>query len=238
MGSSIKKLLIKTALWALAWSSLSGIRPVAAQEASRQLWLDYNPSWMLSEKVTVGGDVGYRTRIDVDKGFRLVLRPGVDLPYKFVVFKAGIGNFWTITDEIDNRWEIRPYQGVGWVWPRSKVHVDHLVRLEERFDLNTVTWSSTNSLRGRYRLRLRYLFAVARADRFWRAFGSGEFFVKLAGEEGLQREQFRVTLGLERSFSRLWRFRAQITWQQEEVFLVPGESTDDVFVRFRVFQNF
>lgn len=233
-----KKFLLITALWALAWSSTSGIRPAIAQEASRQLWLDYNPSWFLSEKVTIGGDVGYRTRIDVNQGFRLVLRPGVDLPYKHVIFKAGIGNFWTITDEIDNRWEIRPYQGVGWVWPRSKVNVDHLVRLEERFDLNTVTWNSANSLRSRYRLRLRYQFAVAKPDRFWRAYGSGEIFVTLAGEQGLQQEQFRVTMGLERSFSRLLRFRAQITWQQEEVFLVPDESTDDIYFRFRFYQNF
>lgn len=215
-----------------------GNSPAAAEEPSRQLWLDYNPSWFLSEKVTIGGDVGYRAPIDDDQGFRLVLRPGVDLPYKVVIFKAGIGNFWTISDDISNRWEIRPYQGVGWVWPRSRVNVDHLVRLEERFDINTVTWSSTNSLRGRYRLRLRYQFAVARPDRFWRAYGSGEIFVTLAGNEGLQRENFRLTLGLERSFSRLLRFRAQITWQQEDVFLVPDESSDDIYLRFRFYQNF
>lgn len=210
----------------------------SAEDNSQQIWLDYNPSWVLSPSVTFGGDVGYRTKLDTDVGFRLVLRPGVDLPYKFVTFKAGIGNFWTISDEITNRWEIRPYQGVGWVWPRTRVTFDHLARLEERFDFNTVTWSSVNSLRGRYRLRLRYLFGMSRPDRFWRAFGSGEFFAKLAGEEGLQREQFRLTLGLERSFSRLWRFRLQMTWQKEEIFFIPDQSADDIYIRFRVYQNF
>jgi hypothetical protein len=210
----------------------------AAAETSEQLWLDYNPSWMLSEKVSFGGDMGYRTRLDVARGFRLVLRPGVDLPYRFLTFKAGIGNFWSISDDITNRWEIRPYQGVGWVWPRTRVIFDHLARLEERFDFNTVTWNSVNSLRGRYRLRLRFPFGMKRPDRFWRAYASGEMFLKLAGEEGLQREQFRLTLGLERSFSRLLRIRAQITWQQEELFLLPSESSDDVYFRFRVYQNF
>ena len=124
------------------------------------------------------------------------------------------------------------------MWPRSRVNFDHYVRLEERFDFNTVTWNSVNSLRGRYRLRLRHLFAAARPDRFWRAFGSGEFFVTLAGEEGVQREQFRVTLGLERSFSRLMRIRAQVTWQQEELFFLPSESADAVYFRLRVYQNF
>jgi hypothetical protein len=209
-----------------------------AEETSHQLWLDYNPSWMISEKVTFGGDLGWRTRLDSDRGFRLVLRPGVDLPYKAVTFKAGIGNFWTISNDITNRWEIRPYQGVGWVWPRSRINFDHLARLEERFDFNTVTWNSVNSLRGRYRLRLRFIFANSKPARFWRAYGSGEFFLKLAGEEGLQRDQFRVTLGMERSFSRLMRIRVQATWQQEELFFLPSEDADSIYFRLRVYQNF
>jgi len=230
--------IFKTVLVGTALVLSLATSPVFAVATSQQLWLDYNPSWFISPKVTFGGDAGYRTKLNKDDGFRLVLRPGVDLPYRFVIFKAGIGNFWTISDIITNRWEIRPYQGVGWVWPRGRTNVDHLVRLEERFDFNTVTWNSVNSLRARYRLRLRYLFGVARPDRFWRVFGSGEFFLKLAGEEGLQREQFRLTLGLERSFSRLWRFRFEATWQKEEFFLVPDNSADDLFFRFRVYQNF
>jgi len=229
----LKALSLGTGLF-LAFAS-----PVAlAGESSKQIWLDYNPSWVISPKVTISGDAGYRTELESGGGSRLVLRPGVDLPSKFVTFKAGIGNFWTISDAITNRWEIRPYQGVAWVWPRSRVNVDHLVRLEERFDFNTVTWTSINSLRGRYRLRFRYLFDAVQPGRFWRAFGSGEFFLKLAGEEGVQREQFRLTLGLERSFSPLRRFRLEVTWQQEEIFFLPSESADAIYFRFRVYQNF
>lgn len=224
--------------WAFMGLVFLGIQGPATADTSEQLWLDYNPSWVLSEKVTFGGDAGFRIRLDAGQGFRLVLRPGVDLPYKAVTFKAGIGNFWTITDEITNRWEIRPYQGVTWVWPRRKVVMDQYLRLEERFDFNTVTWDAVNSLRGRYRLRLRYLFGVARPDRFWRAFGSGEIFLKLAGQEGLQRDQFRLTLGLERSFNRLMRVRLQATWKQDELFLVPTQSADAIYIRLRVYQNF
>lgn len=209
-----------------------------AADSSRQLWLDYNPSWTLSPKVTFGGDAGVRKIMESNGGVRLVLRPGVDIPIKFFTLKAGLGNFWTFSDFIQNRWEIRPYQGVTWVWPRIRVNFDHYVRLEERFDFNTVTWNSVNSLRGRYRLRARFMFAATRPDRFWRAFGSGEFFLRLAGTEGTQREQFRVTLGMERSFSRTMRLRLQVTWQQEEVFFLPSESADEVYFRFRVYQNF
>lgn len=227
-------------LWvALLASVLVGAGARAGEnETSEQVWLDYNPSWTLSPQVTLGGDAGYRTTTKTGGWHRFVLRPGVDLPYKFVTFKAGLGNFWTISDEIANRWEIRPYQGVGWVWPRSAVLVDHLVRLEERFDFNTDSWDSYNSLRGRYRLRLRYLFNEVRPDRFWRAFGSGEVFVNLAGTEGLSQEQFRVTMGMERSFSLTFRLRLQATWQQEDLFLLPTGSFDALYFRIRVYQNF
>ena len=208
-----------------------------ADETSTQIWLDYNPSWQVSPKTNVGGDVGYRTRLE-SGGHRLVLRGGVSGPYRFFTLSAGIGNFLTLSDAIQNRWELRPYQGVGWVWPRTRVIFDHLVRLEERFDFNTVTWTSVNSLRGRYRIRARYLFAETRPDRFWRAFTYAEFFLKMAGEEGLQREQFRLTFGLERSFHLKLRMRLETTWEQEEVILIPNSSADAIYFRFRVYQNF
>ena len=225
-------------MWIALFLVSCGSLASQAEETPKQIWLDYNPSWKVSEKVTVGGDAGFRTKLESGSGIRLVLRPGIDRPYKSVTFKAGIGNFWTLSEIITNRWEIRPYQGVGWVWPRGPITFDHLARLEERFDFNTVTWTSVNSLRARYRLRLRHLFAATRPDRFWRAYGSGEIFLKLAGEEGLQRDQFRVTLGLERSFSRLMRIRLQITWQQEELFFLPSDTADFIYYRFRVYQNF
>lgn len=219
---------------------LSLVAPSAhASDITRQLWVDYNPSWLTSKKnITAGGDVGFRTPLESADWIRLVLRPGVDIRVKHVTLKAGIGNFLTFSDDIQNRWELRPYQGVGWVWPRSLVNFDHLVRLEERFDFNTVDWTSFNSLRGRYRLRLRYIFAQIRPDRFWRAYGSGEFFVNLAGTEGLQQEQFRITLGMERSFSRKLRFRLEGIWQQQEVTFLPSDSAEEFYIRFRFYQNY
>jgi len=220
----------------LSWPLASAA--ASAGDQSTQIWLDYNPSWALSPKLTTGGDVGFRKELGSEGWIRLVLRPGVDIPVKSFTLKAGIGNFWTFSDFIQNRWELRPYQGVGWVWPRSKVNFDHLVRLEERFDFNTVTWSSVNSLRGRYRLRARFKFGMTRSDRFWRAYGSGEFFGKLAGTEGTQREQFRVTLGMERSFSLKSRFRLETTWQQQELFFLPSDSANEIYFRLRFYQNF
>ena len=232
-GKPLVKVLL---LGALALVACFGAR--AEDSPAKQFWLDYNPSWLLSPKVTVGGDTGYRTLTETGGWDRLVLRTNVDYRYKYLVFKGGIGNFYTIYDDNPNIYELRPYQGVGWVWPRSAVNFDHLMRLEERFEFDTSTWDSQNSVRARYRLRFRYLFANPRPDRFWRAFGSGEIFVNLAGTQGLQQEQFRVTFGLERSFSQRFRLRLQTTWQQEDITLLPSSSADALYIRVRVFQNF
>lgn len=209
-----------------------------AEDTAQQLWLDYNPSWMLSPKRTVGGVVGYRAQLESGGWHRLIFNPKIDLPLSYVTLKFGIGNYFTFSEEIQNHWELRPYQGVAWVWPRSRVNFDHYVRLEERFDFNTVDWSSDNSLRGRYRLRLRFKFAERRPDSFWRLHCSGEFFVKLAGTEGLMQEQFRIALGAERSFHRSLRFRLEGIWQQQEVSFFPSEDAEEFYLRIRFYQNF
>lgn len=214
------------------------VLPATANDISRQFWTDYNPSWMLSPKTTVGGDLGYRVQLENGGWHRLVLRPKVDLIHRFVTLKFGLGNFFTFSDDIQNRWELRPYQAVAWVWPRSRVNFDHNLRLEERFDFNTVDWTSYNSLRGRYRLRLGFIFANSQPYRFWRAYGSGEIFVNLAGEQGLQQEQFRITLGMERSFHRTLRLRLEGTWQQQEITFLPSDSADEFYIRVRFYQNF
>ena len=233
-GFPIAAALLLGAVLGLAYA----VPDAVANETSRQIWLDYNPSWKTSGNPTVGGDVGYRFQLESGGWHRLVLRPGVDIPLKTVILKFGIGNFFTFSEEIQNRWEIRPYQGVAWVWPRSRVNFDHYVRLEERFDFNTVDWTSYNSLRGRYRLRLRLIFAQTEPARFWRAYGSGEIFTNLAGTAGLQREQFRLTFGMERSFSRKLRFRLEGTWQQQEITFLPSDAAEEFYLRFRFYQNF
>ena len=62
--------------------------------------------------------------------------------------------------------------------------------------------------------------------------------MKLAGTEGLQRQQFRLTLGLERSFNHQYRVRFEGTWQQQDITLFPSSSADELYIRFRVYRNY
>ena len=209
----------------------------ATAQTSKQIWVDYNPSWWAADKVELFGDVGLGGEFENDGWWRLVVRPSVSVPYHFVRLSAGIGNFFTVNQIIDNRWEIRPFQGISTVWPNRSVSLDHYLRLEERFDFNTSTWNSLNSLRIRYRMRATYRWAALVEKRYWTVTSSGEGFYTIAGDEGQQREQIRVTAGIERNFSHERRIRFEISWQQESLFFDPNETANDIYLRFRFYRR-
>jgi hypothetical protein len=205
--------------------------------ASKQLWIDYDPSLWVSEKVELYGDLGLRWELKEDGFWRLVVRPGVRVPVGAFRLTGGIGNFFTLNDSISDRWEIRPFQGVSTVWPNWLISFNHYLRLEERIDFDTETWTALTSLRARYRLRATYRFAALQKDKYWTLTASGEGFVTVAGEQGQQREQVRLTAGIERSMQDTRRFRFEISWQQQELFFLPSENVDDIFFRFRVYHG-
>lgn len=164
----------------------------------------------------------------------MVLRPSIRIPISNrFKFSTGLGNFFTVNKIIDNRWEIRPFQGVFFNWPQWRIPIRHYIRLEERFDLNTTTWNSLNSIRGRYQLALSYRWAAIQANRYWEVSTMGEVFYTFIGEQGQFQEQARVTLGLDRSYRFNLHFRIEITWQQEQLFYDTSRSASDIYFRFR-----
>jgi hypothetical protein len=215
--------------------------PAAAQlqaedEVSPQLWVDYNPSWQVGPRVDVFGDVSARTELGSQGWWRFVVRPSARYQFDRVQLSGGIGNFFTLNDVIADRWEIRPWQGVRFSWPRGVVPFEHLVRLEERFDFNLRTWNSSSSLRVRYRLRPSIDWGTESETRYWRALASMEIFYTLAGDPGQFEEEVRLTASVERSYRPKLRVRLDATWQKEGRVLSEG-SIDDLILRFRVFSS-
>lgn len=214
-----------------------GLSSVSAfgDEVTPQIWFDYNPSHPLSPKVDIFGTAGIRWEVGSDSLLRLVLGPSVSVPAGKVRLSFGVQNFITFNDVIANRWEIRPYQGATVIWPGGRFSVEHFVRLEERFDFNTETWNSLNSLRVRYLLRASYRWSAYKAGRTWKATASVEPFVTLAGQQGQQRELVRATVGIERTLSRHRRLEFDISWQQESLVFKPEKHVNDIFLRVRWF---
>jgi hypothetical protein len=206
-------------------------------KAQRQLWIDLNPSKYISKKAELVGDLGVRWDFEEDGWWKVVIRPGVGIPAGSFNVKLGLGNFLTFYETGDNFWELRPYQGISAVWPSRRLSMDHLLRLEERFEFNINNWNSATSLRARYRLRITYKWAAMRAERYWTATGSAELFATLAGSQGLSREQARITAGVDRNFSLQRRIRLEISWQlQEGIF--QDDSVDEIYIRLRFYRHF
>ena len=210
----------------------------SSADISKQLWLDFNPQYYLNSGSKIYGDVGVRREIEKSGWWRLVVRPSYRtwLGGRFY-FSAGLGNFFTFNEIIDNRWELRPFQGVQFNWPQWKTPLNHYIRLEERFDFNLNTWNSQNSVRIRYKLGISYRWAAFQPGRFWQATASGEAFYTFIGEQGQFQEQARATIGLDRSFERDVHLRFEITWQQERLFFDPKQSVSDIYFRLRYTQS-
>jgi hypothetical protein len=204
-------------------------------EVVREIWLDYNPSYTLSPKADIYGDIAVRTQTDSGGWWRFIVRPNLRYSVSEIVLVAGgVGSFYTWNEEIADRWELRPWQGVTVVWPRLPFELQHVLRLEERFEFDTETWSSQSSLRLRYRLRASKRWA--KPETYWRLLGSLELFGTLAGTEGQSAEQLRLTTGLERGSPSPVRVRLELTWQKAGRFIGDG-SFNELFFRLRIFHR-
>lgn len=207
-------------------------------ERSQQVWLDINPAYHFSPTSKIYGEIGARKTLKNGHWLRLVFIPTFQtwLGGRFYL-NAGIANFYTQNEVISDRYEFRPFQGITFNWPRWETPLNHYIRLEERFDFNTTTWESKNSLRMRYRLQFAYRWAAIQPGRFWQAGMSTEIFGTLSGAQGQFQEKARINTFLERSYTHNLHFRIEITLQQESWYFDPTQNISDIYFRLRLYRS-
>jgi len=217
--------------------AMGGVCAAHAQhELGGQVWIDYNPAWQVSPAGELFGDVGARTELEGLSWFRLVVRPGFRQRVSSrVQVGGGVGSFYSANDIVDDRWELRPWQGMVVSWPSSGVPLEHYVRIEQRIDLNTGTWDARVSLRGRYRVHTRFEWARTPAGTYWRVLAGVEGFLTLVGDQGQFREQFRVSAAVERGLRPRLVLLGEVMLQRAG-WLLAGRTVDDLVVRIRFFQ--
>ena len=128
-----------------------------AQDNNIQTWIDYttnnwiNPDWLFY------GDYGLRGILTVDDWTQYSINPSfLYRKDEKLTFHAGTRLIFTDNDSTTNTFEIRPWQGARYIWPRfERFYLDHYLRIEERFVWYTNIDEFDFSLRSRYRLRLR-----------------------------------------------------------------------------------
>ena len=220
---------------------------VEDKSTTEQIWLDYNPAFSLSEKVDVYGDIGART-VFPNEWYRFVVGPSVRYKRPKLILKKlyykeelhfGIKFYFTANKSFSNRVEIRPFQGYKLNWPnRPLIVLQHYVRLEERFDIETDNWINTFGLRLRYRAKLTLKF---KGD--WISFNKGlylpvrmELFWNLKGTEQFN-DVVRIAPGIGYEFSPTWKAEFNLSYHYTRNTVEDNFATNDIVFRFRVFHT-
>lgn len=208
--------------------------PAPAQEgAQQQLWLDFNPSVTVAPGVAVFGDVGIRVPLETSADWRtMIIRPGTMLSVGGVRLAAGGAGFYTADPGAD-KWELRPWQGIGITWPRS-LGLEHYVRTEQRASISTDTWDTRWSLRTRYNVQIPISLADRTRGHAWRLLIGSEGFLTFNPDPGQRHRQLRCTMAAEHTIDPTWRVRLEITVELARRYHVDGGWTG-LYLRLRTY---
>lgn len=214
---------------------------------TKQLWLDYNPNFRLSNRAKMYVPFGYRTNFP-NFWDRVFIEPQVKYDWPRLVLKnlkykeqlvGGLGVFYTFNKYDHNRLELRPYQGYSISAPnRIRFVIKHYIRLEERFELDMHNWENTFGLRFRYIASVTFKF---QGDLWEKGKGfyiplSGEFFWNLIGTKQFN-DKFRFTPGIGKTFSDNWKAAFFVGYNYTRNTIKENFHTNDIIFRFRVYHT-
>ncbi|TFG96918.1 MAG: DUF2490 domain-containing protein [Calditrichales bacterium] len=207
-------------------------------EISRQLRIDYNPTYYINPGLSIFGEFGIHKELEKNGLSRYVIKPSMRLFLggRFY-FTAGVGNFITVGRGFTSLWEIRPYQGISVTWPYWRIPLQHYLRLEERFIFETDNWRYSNALRLRYSLSISHRWGMIHPGQFWRVDLAAEAFITVWNTHGKLPKQGRITFGADRSFNFEQRVRIEVIWQQEQLVFDLRQTAKDLYFRLRFYQT-
>jgi len=240
--------LLVVVLFILTDTSEVQAQDEGSDKLPKQFWLDYNPKYKISEKLTLHGSIGYRANSPYDWS-RFLVTPSIryvrpkymlkKLNYKEELH-AGIGFYFTDNQDAINRLEIRPYQAYSITMPnRYRLQVKHVVKLEERFEMETDDWSNTFGLRLRYSatVTLRFHGEVwAKGNGFFIPV-SGEFFWNLKGTKQFN-DKVRLLPGIGRDISPNWKVLLMVGWFYSKASAEDSFNSNEMLFRLRVYHTF
>ena len=118
-------------LCALVLASTLG---VAQNDTPFAIWTDFNPSYKISERWKIGGDIGYRIAPSTSDQ-TVYLRPTITyIPGNVISFITGIASFNHYNPDSYSSTELRTFQFVVVLWPRIiEFQFKHRLGLEQRW---------------------------------------------------------------------------------------------------------
>ncbi len=240
------KIIFFSNLLLLAGNSILA-QEVEESSVTQQIWLDFNPSYSISDNLALHTPVGART-IFPNAWYRFYVNPHVRYNWPRLILKdmkyreqllGGVGIYYTANVDDVNRLELRPFQGYSLSAPnRMRLVIKHYLRLEERFELETDDWVNTFGLRFRYSLTGTIRF---QGD-FWE-YGkgffipvSGDFFWNLIGTKQFN-DKIRLTFGLGRDLAKGWKAAFFLGYNYSRGSTEDDFHTNDIIYRFRVYHK-
>ena len=212
---------------------------------TQQIWLDFNPSFALSDRYTVYGDLDART-VFPNAWYRFVA--GLALKYNKpkIFFKkasyheeihVGLRLFYTHNKYQDDRFEIRFFQGYALRWPFTRaIRWDNYLRLEERLDLDQSDKTYKFGLRVRWLTSIFYTFQGTH----WKA--NKGTFIMFAAEvfaTVINTNQFndllRVTGAIGRNFNDEWSAQFDLGFFLTRQTVENKFQTNDIIFRLRAY---
>lgn len=144
-----------------------------------QVWTDYNHFHKLNGNWQFFDDAGYRIHQSRESNSfsRFHVRPSFEFKKQVLYsYRGGVGLFYTINSQINNTFEIRPWQGFRLNWPNIKrVRLVHYTRLEQR--LLTYLNSDENAFTLKFRYKLQTKIPINNTSMV-----EGTFYTKISAE--------------------------------------------------------
>jgi hypothetical protein len=213
---------------------------VVAQDdiKDKQTWFDFRTYYTIDQKWTYDGDYGLRGFISNEDWRRVYLNPAFVYDANADIdLRGGMRFIYTREKNATNTIEIRPWQGIRFLWPRTTfVIFSQYIRLEERFTWGTEDGSFDFVVRARYRLMVKTpnLKLVA-IDQTFYFLTSLEIFgnVGAAIEETFV-DRTRLTFGMGYFITQSWRAELHYVLQGSNFGAGGGENIDVRVFRLRI----
>ena len=218
----------------------------SANGADFQTWSDIATIYRIADNWRYDGDQGIRGMLSGSDFTLLYFRPSVRYRARpWFTVHGGIRFFKTFIDDEEDTFEIGPWQGLRFLWPKiGSYAISHYFRLEERMIWQTQGEEDFDfNLRGRYQIGVRSpnfdilfkngIYLLGSMELFWNL--EDKFTDNFAN-------RIRYDMGVGTKVSDAWRVQLHYVLQdgraiEDDFFRDPFDS-DEHILRLRLFYTF
>lgn len=203
-----------------------------------QSWFDFRTFYTIDDNWTYDGDYGLRGFVSNEDWRRTYIHPSFAYDAStYIDLRGGMRFIYTEEKDATNTFEVRPWQGGRFIWPKTNwIILSHYVRLEERFTWGTEDGSFDFVFRLRYRIMAKTPnLRLVSIDQTFYFLTSLELFANIgeAIEESFVNRS-RATFGMGYFITQAWRVELHYILQGSNLWIKDGYTVDVKILRLRL----